>query len=202
MSCGAAASASNKAGVASTGLKQTQPWCRLVFDDGRAISLRGERFTVGRAETNDLIGDQPQLSGLHCSLCPGEDKEKPCLLTDTSSNGTFVDGAKVHKASRVVPWGSRVEVVKGKKGICFVLRSVDEEGDKGDAGLARNTTVAADAADLDNTVSDDDDKATAAVLEQMNCCICMKVLHKPVPSPRLPPAVQNYRFVQSPRRCA
>ena len=162
-----------------TALKLTQPWCRLVFDDGRALLLRGEKFTVGRAETNDLIGDQPQLSALHCSLSPGEDKEKPCMLTDTSSNGTFVDGDKVHKASREVPWGSRVEVVKGKKGICFVLRSVDE-GDKGDAGLARNTTVAADAADLDNTVSDDDDKATAAVSEQMNCCICIKVMHKPV----------------------
>ena len=105
-----------------TALKLTQPWCRLVFDDGRALLLRGEKFTVGRAETNDLIGDQPQLSALHCSLSPGEDKEKPCMLTDTSSNGTFVDGDKVHKASREVPWGSRVEVVKGKKGICFVLR--------------------------------------------------------------------------------
>jgi hypothetical protein len=158
-------------------MPQAPAWCRLVFDDARpALLLRGKSFAVGRAETNDLVGEQLQLSGSHCTLRPEGSR---IMLTDTSSNGTFVNGEKVHRTSREVPFGARVEVVKGKQGLCFVVRKSVEEGDAG-AALPRHATLAATDADLDKTVSDEEDKATAAVSAHMTCCICIKVMHKPV----------------------
>jgi hypothetical protein len=151
-------------------------WFRLVFDDGRVLPARGQHLSIGRADANDLVIEQPQVSGSHCSLCLETGR---IVLTDTSTNGTFVNDAKVHKASHDVPWGARVEVVKGMPSLCFVVRKSVEEGGAG-ASLPRNATIAAADAGPDPPVSDEQDAATAAVSEHMTCCICMNVMHRPV----------------------
>lgn len=110
------------------------PWCSLEFDDGKVLTARGGSFAIGRAEGNDLVDvSAHHMSGNHCKLerasAGGEGGATtswaPPTLTDTSSNGTFVSGDKVHRAARQLKWNDRVEVVKGNKvsSLC-VLRTL------------------------------------------------------------------------------
>lgn len=101
---------------------------QLDFDDGKTLVARGCSFSIGRGDCNDLVNLSAHLSAKHCRLEPtvssvasgdgGTDGGLECgavapTLIDTSSNGTFVGGAKVHRAARELKWGEKVEVVKG-----------------------------------------------------------------------------------------
>jgi len=101
---------------------------QLDFDDGKTLVARGCSFSIGRSDCNDLVNLSAHLSAKHCRLEPtvssvasgdgGTDGGLECgavapTLIDTSSNGTFVGGAKVHRAARELKWGEKVEVVKG-----------------------------------------------------------------------------------------
>ena len=84
----------------------------------RRLQARGVAFSIGRHDSNDLVSDSAHLSGRHCTLAPlarPEAGDAALVLTDSSTNGTFVDGSKVHKDSVPLRWGQRVELVKGHK---------------------------------------------------------------------------------------
>ena len=83
------------------------------------------------------------------------------MLTDTSSNGTLVDGVKVHKSSHGVSWGIRVEVVKGRPNLCSVVGQCVDDG--GEGALTRHDTL------------------PLPVLDELNKCpICLYVQFKTV----------------------
>jgi len=89
----------------------------------------GVAFSIGRHDSNNLVFACAHLSGRHCTLAPATGAsagDAALVLTDTSTNGTFVDGSKVHKDSAPLRWGQRVEVVKGYKVMrCMRLRVPD-----------------------------------------------------------------------------
>eukprot|EP00802_Teleaulax_amphioxeia_P010967 Tamp_10997.p1 GENE.Tamp_10997~~Tamp_10997.p1 ORF type:complete len:568 (+),score=72.90 Tamp_10997:53-1705(+) len=171
-------------------------WARLEFGDGKTLAARGVAFSIGRHDSNDLVSDSAHLSGRHCTLAPlarPEAGDAALVLTDSSTNGIFVDGSKVHKDSVPLRWGQRVELVKGHKSLSFVARECREGADS----LARNKTLVADP--NDETLSDREDAAAAqgngaagggagsssatekdTVSEHMKCCICLEVLHRVV----------------------
>ena len=109
-------------------------------------------------------------------------------LTDTSTNGTFVNGKKIHKSEKEIKWGDRVEVVKGKKSLCFIV-SKSKEQSEGDTpvrfflhvlgvhvqsvtripwqGLARNTTLIADP--NDETLPDEEEDEALSDEGKLRC---------------------------------
>ena len=96
-------------------------WCNIQFDAGNVLSLYGTPFTIVRHQCNDLVVEDVRLSGTHCCLAHAAESGTPPILTDTSTNGTFVAEEKLHKSSRQLQWGEHVEVVKGNKNLCFVV---------------------------------------------------------------------------------
>jgi pSer/pThr/pTyr-binding forkhead associated (FHA) protein len=117
-------------------------WCKLQFDAGNVLSVYGATFTIGRLQSNNLIFEDACLSGTHCCLAPPRESDKPPILTDTSTNGTFVAGEKLHKSSRQLQWGDRVEVVLGNKNLCFVVSNHQEKSESSRAtGNRQEATV-------------------------------------------------------------
>jgi hypothetical protein len=176
---------------------------RRVDAHGRVldVQVRGATFSIGRGESNDLVSDSAHLSGMHCALAPAQGTSGGALvLTDSSTNGTFVDGSRVCKGSMPLRWGQRVELVKGHKGLCFVVREF--RGEAASQGFARNKTLVSDP--NDETLSDKGEgeaeggsgsaregggsarggtgsaKKKDAVSEHMKCGICLEVLHRAV----------------------
>jgi len=166
-----------------------------------AVQVRGATFSIGRGESNDLVSDSAHLSGMHCELAPAQGASGGALvLTDSSTNGTFVDGSRVCKGSMPLRWGQRVELVKGHKGLCFVVREF--RGEAASKGFARNKTLTCDP--NDETLSDKGEggaeggsgsaregggsarggtgsaKKKDAVSEHMKCGVCLEVLHRAV----------------------
>jgi hypothetical protein len=117
-------------------------WCKLQFDAGNVLSVYGATFTIGRLQSNNLIFEDACLSGTHCCLAPARESGKPPILTDTSTNGTFVTGEKLHRSSRQLQWGDRVEVVLGNKNLCFVVSNHQEKSENsGATGNRQQATV-------------------------------------------------------------
>ena len=104
-------------------------WCKLQFDAGHVLSLHGAAFMIGRMQSNHLVVEDARLSGTYCCLAPAAESGTPPILTDTSTNGTFVAGEKLHKSSRQLQWGEHVEVVKGNKNLCFVVINGQAKGE-------------------------------------------------------------------------
>ena len=79
------------------------PWGSLhatgTKDDGRVVQLTGTEFTVGRKEACDLqyTGDK-LISSVHAKLFV---RSNVVWLEDCSSNGTYHNGTRVDKGSRV-----------------------------------------------------------------------------------------------------
>ena len=68
-------------------------------DDHAALTFRlaaGAIKTVGRATRADFIVDAALVSRLHCRLTAGDDAVE--VLDLKSTNGTFVNDRRVHKA--------------------------------------------------------------------------------------------------------
>jgi hypothetical protein len=67
------------------------------------------RVTIGRAETNTIVLDEPRVSRLH-ALIEWRDRNKRFILLDLgSSNGTFLNGAKI-APSEEMPLSDRDKV--------------------------------------------------------------------------------------------
>lgn len=73
--------------------------CTLVLPDGRRIEVT-ERIVLGRVEA-DVSVDDEEVSRLHAAVQPfGEALEVEDL---DSRNGTFVNGARVSRPTRLAP---------------------------------------------------------------------------------------------------
>jgi predicted component of type VI protein secretion system len=94
-------------------------WCFLCFGNAdNTIAVRGKSFAIGRSETNDFVVSENEghVSGTHCTLEPASDAGFPPVLHDRSMNGTWInDKDKVHKGSRQLEWGDRVQISPGNK---------------------------------------------------------------------------------------
>jgi pSer/pThr/pTyr-binding forkhead associated (FHA) protein len=67
-------------------------------DDALTFRVRkGAIKTVGRAPQADFVVDAPLVSRLHCRIEAGEDQLEVADLSST--NGTFVNGKRVKRAS-------------------------------------------------------------------------------------------------------
>jgi predicted component of type VI protein secretion system len=90
------------------------------FAGKRVAVMNGQTVTVGRtARANFAVPHDTFMSGLHFEVRCGT---KGCVLTDQkSSNGTFVNGARLQQATLV----AGDEVQSGKT--VFAVRFVDEE---------------------------------------------------------------------------
>jgi hypothetical protein len=162
-------------------------WCKLQFDAGNVLSVYGAAFTIGRLQSNHLAVEDARLSGTHCCLVPAAESGKPPILTDTSTNGTFVAGEKLHKSSRQLQWGEHVEVVKGNKNLCFVVSNSQEKRESSEC--MQRTLTCSGTLECDDHLEGDSDTAQPvggggrsekkrvlddAVSEEMNCSICMR----------------------------
>jgi len=98
-------------------------WWKLKFDDGKLINVPGEKFSIGRNDTNNLKTENTTVSGNHCHLIC---KEGSAVVTlhDRSMRGTIVGGEKVGGKGKseciikTLQWGDRVEIVKDDK-VCL-----------------------------------------------------------------------------------
>jgi hypothetical protein len=81
-------------------------WGKLfitVGDDTTVRHLTKSVVKLGRAPSKgcDVVFDKsPAISGLHCELrrVERDGHATQCMLVDCSSNGTFVESQKVHRA--------------------------------------------------------------------------------------------------------
>lgn len=96
------------------------PYLLITSSDGRHSSHRlesGQRVSIGRSGSNDIVLRDPALSRHHAELAPQADG---WVVNDNGSrNGTFVDGRPVSQPTPLRP-GSRISV-----GSCTLLYSVD-----------------------------------------------------------------------------
>jgi len=101
---------------------EKKSWWKLKFDDGKLINVPGEKFSIGRNDTNNLRTENKTVSGNHCHLIC---KEGSAVVTlhDRSMHGTIVGGEKVggkgkSECYKSLQWGDRVEIVKDDK-VCL-----------------------------------------------------------------------------------
>lgn len=64
---------------------------------GRAFMLRRGKTLVGRKETNDIVIPESSVSAMHAWVI--NDGGQCRVMNMLSTNGTFVNGAKVHEAN-------------------------------------------------------------------------------------------------------
>lgn len=107
-----------------------QGWGRLLSLHDNAsvpIFLTKEVITFGRRSTCDVHVRHPAVSGLHCSIKNCGNGE--VILTDESTNGTFVHGLAVGKGKqRKINEGDEIMLIKSaseKIGYKFHLNSED-----------------------------------------------------------------------------
>lgn len=90
----------------------TSPWT-LRFGDGRAVNLLdGRWYRIGADEANDLVVDDPYVSGTHVGFLasPGGLQIEDGNGNRRSTNGTVVDGTAV--TACVIPTGRDRTIVR------------------------------------------------------------------------------------------
>jgi Inner membrane component of T3SS, cytoplasmic domain len=102
---------------------------------GRRLSLRAGRQTIGRRGDNDIVLDDLSVSASHAWIM--NQQGHYVLMNTLSTNGTFVNGKRIHEAT--LRHGDRVRF--GQVEFTFLTR---ERG----AGAARRGWLAAGAAAL------------------------------------------------------
>ena len=94
-------------------LESTDPQFELLFR-----VLPGEPKTMGRAPRADFIVDAPLVSRLHCRL--DLDQHEQLAVEDLgSTNGTWVNGHKIHRAPLNI--GDKLKVGR----VVFDVRDAD-----------------------------------------------------------------------------
>lgn len=61
---------------------------------------------IGRNAGNDIVLNEPSISGRHAEITIGDDGQ--IVLTDYSTNGTYVNGMQIHHSSQLVNYGDSV----------------------------------------------------------------------------------------------
>ena len=61
---------------------------------------------IGRNASNDIVYNEPSISGNHADLTIGDDGQM--ILSDHSTNGTIVNGQPLHQSSRPVSFGDSI----------------------------------------------------------------------------------------------
>lgn len=61
---------------------------------------------IGRNAGNDIVLNDPSISGRHAEITIGDDGQ--IVLTDYSTNGTYVNGMQIHHSSQLVNYGDAV----------------------------------------------------------------------------------------------
>ena len=81
-----------------------------------SIQLTREKSTVviGRSRSVDYRIDHPQVSGLQCTVRLEDPPGQRVLVTDSSTNGTFVNGVEVARGeTRELPVGATMTILIG-----------------------------------------------------------------------------------------
>ena len=76
-------------------------------DSPDAFYLEGTSCNIGRVKSSaiDIVIDLAVISSKHCTLEPGDKiagGQLTCVLSDHSTNGTFVEGERVGRGNRLV----------------------------------------------------------------------------------------------------
>jgi E3 ubiquitin-protein ligase CHFR len=91
----------------------SEPWGQLISTSGvveERIPIIGETFTIGRRSSCDLIiPNNHHVSSNHCVLT--HDKDGTVWLSDSSTNGTLVDGTKVKNNKVKLKNSSVIQIV-------------------------------------------------------------------------------------------
>lgn len=102
-----------------------ETWLEIQLENGTILPVAGSVYRIGRNEASGLRVESLFVSGTHCwlgrTLIPG----KAAVLTDESTNGTFVNGHRIIKGSdHLLEHGDRVGI--GRNGTfvacTFVVR--------------------------------------------------------------------------------
>lgn len=72
--------------------------------EGRRISLRSGRQTIGRRDDNDIVVNEPSVSSAHAWII--NQQGHYVVMNTLSTNGTFVNERRVHEAS--IKHGDRI----------------------------------------------------------------------------------------------
>jgi pSer/pThr/pTyr-binding forkhead associated (FHA) protein len=92
--------------------------------------IQSGRQTIGRAASSDIVVDSPSVSSTHAWIT---NQKGRCVIMNTlSTNGTFVNGKRVHKAT--LKHGDRVRL--GQSEFLFLTRGSDAPGNGHLVGLA------------------------------------------------------------------
>ena len=103
---------------------------------GRRISLRSGRQTIGRRADNDIVLDDLSVSASHAWIM--NQQGQYVVMNTLSTNGTFVNGKRVHEAP--LRHGDRVRF--GQVEFTFLTR------ERGTVGIKRVGLIASGAAVL------------------------------------------------------
>lgn len=98
--------------------------------DGRRLSLRAGRQTIGRRRDNDIVLDDLSVSASHAWIM--NQQGQYVLMNTLSTNGTFVNGKRIHEAT--LRHGDRIRF--GQVEFTFLTR------ERGAGGLARTAWLA------------------------------------------------------------
>jgi hypothetical protein len=83
---------------------------------GRRFSIHSGRQTIGRLAINDIVVSGPSVSSSHAWIT---NQQGRCVITNTlSTNGTFVNGKRIHQAT--LRHGDRVRL--GEVELVFLTR--------------------------------------------------------------------------------
>ena len=161
----------------------------LLIDTGSmTVKARGGRCLVGRAASCDVQLASAAISSNHCFFEASDDSLQ-VFVTDTSTNGTAVNGEKLTKNTRTLLScdNAMVELAPGKAksvtlSVSFPLKSTPLKRAKTDIVVGTlDEDDAAEALPNDETKQvltkpalDDDMKQT------MTCAICQSIFHTPV----------------------
>jgi pSer/pThr/pTyr-binding forkhead associated (FHA) protein len=101
-------------------------WILQSSDEARSLTFRlpaGATKTLGRAVRSDFVIDAAMVSRLHCRF--SADTDGQLMVEDLdSTNGTFVNERRVHKANLVV--GDRLRVGRVELAVSLEPDSNDE----------------------------------------------------------------------------
>ena len=77
------------------------------------LTDRTKRYSVGRNSNTDLAIPKPVVSGKHCEIWFSEGT---AFIEDTSTNGTFLNEAKIGKRKKkILISGSKITIAKAHK---------------------------------------------------------------------------------------
>ncbi len=80
-------------------------WLKIEYESTQSLEMKSRfvaqsEYNIGRGEENDFVYGDPSVSGDHCWLGRPREAGTAAVLTDTSRNGTWVNGVKIMKGTK------------------------------------------------------------------------------------------------------